>query len=73
MNLGLVDDIGYLEDATESASKLAGLSNPKIVRYSVREGFWEQLSQAKAGPVIDINALDEVQTPKMMMIWKIGQ
>jgi protease-4 len=34
LNLGMIDQIGYLEDAQGHAKTAAGLSNPMIVRYA---------------------------------------
>ncbi len=73
LGMGLIDKVGYLDEAIESASRLAGLSEPKTVKYSRRKGFFEQLGEAKAGPMIDLDVLDEIQTPKLMMIWKVEQ
>ncbi len=68
---GLIDKVGYLDDAIDQAATLAGLSKPKVLKYTIRKGLLEQLTAAKAGPLIDTNVLDEIQTPKLMMIWKI--
>ncbi len=73
LGLGLIDKVGYLDEAIKSASSLAGLSEPKTVKYSRRKGFFEQMGEAKAGPMIDLNVIDEIQTPKLMMIWKVEQ
>ena len=73
MTLGLIDEVGYLAAATKSASRLAGLSDPKVVKYARRKGFFEQMGEAKTGPLIDANVIDEIQTPKLMMIWKVEQ
>ncbi len=72
-DLGLIDDIGYLDDAIDKAAGLAGLTKPKVVRYFRRKGFFEQMADAKTGPIIDPDVLDEIQTPKLMMIWKVEQ
>ncbi len=73
MDMGLIDEVGYLDEAIDSAADLAGLSDPKVVQYIRRKGFFEQMSEAKAGPIIDPNVIDEIQTPKLMMIWKVEQ
>ncbi len=73
LGLGLIDKVGYLDEAIKSASRLAGLSEPKTVKYSRRKGLFEQLGEAKAGPIIDLDVIDEIQTPKLMMIWKVEQ
>ena len=71
VDIGLIDKVGYLDDAIDKAAGLAGLSKPKVVRYFRRKSLLEQLAAAKAGPIIDPDIIDEIQTPKLMMIWKI--
>ena len=70
--LGLVDKIGYLEDACDGAAELAKLDNPKVVKYSKHQGPFEKLMSSK-GPNLSISAdtLDKIQTPRMLMLWKI--
>ena len=73
VDIGLIDEVGYLDEAIDSASRLAGLSEPKVVQYFMRKSLFEQLAAAKAGPIVDLDVLDEIQTPKLMMIWKVEQ
>lgn len=72
---GLVDTIGYQSDALAAAAKLAGLGDPKVVRYSTPLTLGEQLLgsgvQAKGGLQIDADALQELQTPRIMLIWRV--
>jgi len=72
VELGLVDKIGYLSDACNRAGKLANLDNPKVVQYSKHQSAFEKLMSSK-GPGISISAdtLDKIQTPRMLMLWKI--
>lgn len=69
--LGLVDQIGYQEDAISAAAKLAGLSNPKVMQYAPRHWLFGELASSKAGPLIDVKAIEQLQTPKIMMLWKV--
>lgn len=72
--LGLIDDIGYEDDAIERAQKLARLDNAKVVRYVRRRTFMETLfdGEARTAPVkIDANLIDKLQTPRFMMLWKV--
>ncbi|MCK5114871.1 MAG: S49 family peptidase, partial [Phycisphaerae bacterium] len=70
--LGLVDKIGYLEDAYKRAAKLAKLNDPKVVEYKKHKGTFERFMGA-TGPNLNISSdtLDKIQTPRMMMIWKV--
>ena len=70
--LGLIDSIGYQSAAIERAKMLAGLREPKVVRYKPRKGLLKELLTAKSAATLGLNAalLDELQTPRLMMIWK---
>ena len=69
--LGLIDDIGYLDQAIEVAK--AGLDKPSVVHYSRRKGFMKQMleSRASANLGLNIETLDKLQTPRLMMLWKV--
>jgi protease-4 len=71
MKLGLIDKIGYEEEAIASAASLANLTNPRVVQYAPVQSVFSALMSAKANPLIDAKVLDEVQTPNIMMIWKV--
>jgi len=70
----LVDEIGYLGDALAAAAGLASLSDPHVVRYEPRYSLAQMMLGAKArqgaGVTIDANLLDEIQTPRVMMLWR---
>ena len=72
--LGLIDKIGYRGVAIDSAKALASLSKPKVVRYEVYRGVFQQMlgasSREPRGLTIDRETLDEFQTPRIMMLWK---
>lgn len=78
LKLGLIDKIGYFEDAVEAASKSAGLTNPKIVTF-IRPGTYRPniysgaQSQSDSGIQALTSALD-LFTSKygtcFMYLWK---
>ena len=72
VELGLVDKIGYLTNACDGAAELAKLSKPKVVQYSKHKSAFEKIMSSK-GPDLNISAdtLDKIQTPRMLMLWKI--
>ena len=71
LKLGLIDDIGYEAKAFEEAGKLAGLTKMKVVQYERHHNLMEQLLQAKGpGLNLDAQSLDELQTPRILMIWR---
>ncbi|MCP5044735.1 MAG: signal peptide peptidase SppA [bacterium] len=61
LEAGLVDEVGYLEEAIGSAERLAGISNASVVSY--REGgesansIYSNLSTQTAAPKTEINVL----------------
>jgi protease-4 len=71
-SIGLIDSVGYFGDAVDRAAAHAGLTSPRVVRYRSpttvfdRMGFQQQAR-------IDVDLLDEVQTPRLQMLWKVGQ
>ena len=40
---GFVDSNGFIEDAYEKTAELAGITNPTIVKYQTRQGFFDLL------------------------------
>ena len=73
--LKLVDNIGYLDDAIDEAAKLAGLSNPNVVRYRRQPTLGEKLFGVPPGPGVRIDAdlINGLQTPRIMLLWRPGQ
>jgi len=70
--LGLIDQIGYEDAAIDRAAQLASLSKPKVVRYARRKTFMEAMMDGKsdASFKIDTKLIDQLQTPRFMMLWK---
>ncbi|MFW6133340.1 MAG: signal peptide peptidase SppA [Planctomycetota bacterium] len=70
----LVDAIGYLADAIDGAGSRAGLMRPHVVRYQPRYSLMQMVLGAKAsegaGVTIDADLLDELQTPRVLMLWR---
>lgn len=60
MDEGLIDEIGYLEDAVESAEKLAGIEESRVVSYHRPSDYRNNIySRAPSVPVqvVDIDVL----------------
>ena len=76
VQLGLVDQIGYLEDGIVAAKKLAGLADARVVMY-VRPGTYKNniYSQApgtstlEALANLDIMGLVRGGTPQFLYLW----
>ena len=71
--LGLIDAIGYQDDAIDAAASLAGLPEPKVVRYRKRKGLMEALSSPRSADGLRLGAelLREAQTPRILLMWKV--
>jgi protease-4 len=72
LRLGLVDVIGYREKAYDIAAEMAGLNNPRVVQYTQRRSFFQAImdGESKIDLPLSSRSLDELQTPRVMMIWK---
>lgn len=81
--LGLIDDVGYLEDAQKYAASQAGLSNPTVVRYQdppslmqllmARSSVAAAVARGDAPAVsitVDQNLLHELSTPRPLYLWR---
>ena len=70
---GLIDAIGYQSDAIDRTVELADLDRPNVVRYAPRVGLMAQLLSARApAPLgLDAQTVETLQTPRLMMIWKV--
>lgn len=69
--LGLVDRLGYQEDAIAEAIRRADLDGPRVVRYQkpISLGALFGLSaSANRAAIIDEQTIMELRTPRMMMI-----
>jgi protease-4 len=73
MQKGLIDAIGYLEEAIDEAKNRAGLQQVRVVTYSKTPTVLELLtgasSQAAAMPKIDANLLLELTVPRALYLF----
>ena len=59
--MGLVDKVGFIEDAITAAAGLAGLNNPQVVRYTREPSLAEALGLVSSpvdGLKVDVGALE---------------
>lgn len=73
--LGLVDEIGYWDDAVAEAMSLAGIQQATVIRYASPPGLMQLLGEMKAdGPLPgSAKALAEgLATPRPMYLWAPG-
>ncbi len=73
LELGLIDAIGYENDAIDRAGQLAELEKPKVVVYEPRKGLLTRLLEERGptGVQIGPELLDELQTPRLLLMWKV--
>ncbi len=67
MENGLIDKIGFIEDAIDRAIKLAGLDkeNVKVVKYKAEPRLSDLLlGQSRVQPSLDLATLLEATTPR---------
>ena len=71
LDLGLIDEIAYLDDVCTKTAADVGLTNPTIVRLKIRSGFLEALTAAAPGgsPKVELKVdpalVDELMHPRM--------
>ena len=78
--VGLIDDIGYLENAIKYASGKTGVSNPMVVRYQEPPSFFGLLEtdslfhgggrEQGVTIKIDASAIDRLTSPQMMYLYR---
>src|SRR5687768_6876489 len=81
LKLGLIDQVGYAEDAYAHAASAAGLTNHHVVRYQDPPSLMDALMsktnvsnvKTQASPVsvnIDWATVQEMTTPRMLYLWR---
>ena len=71
--LGLIDQVGYYDDAGDAVKKLAKLSNPTFLRYSTHVGLLDRVlgaAQARSTPLVSLDTVQQLQTPRFMLLWQ---
>ncbi len=73
---GLVDELGFFEDAVEETKKLGRIERARIVEYRKRPTIFELLTMkaeqdaaARAGIAGDLKRLINERTPRFMYLW----
>lgn len=71
--VGLVDKVGYMEDAIEEAMRLAGVKSAEVVRFKEPITLSELLTGAEGRSSsllkLDRSTLSELSSPKLMYLW----
>jgi len=71
---GLIDEIGFQEDAIEALQQVAGVANPRIIHYQYSLDLWDVLlGSAKANdPAAQWRSLMELTVPRAMYLFSWG-
>jgi len=72
---GLVDQIGFFEDAVDEAMAIAGLTQARLVEYRKQVGLFDFLAMSSepAGPGllrITPDVVNAWSTPRVLMLWR---
>jgi protease-4 len=72
---GLIDQIGFFDEAVALAAKRAGLAEPKVIQYERRSGLFDLLasaSQAQSQTILHTtpDVLNAWTTPQVMLLWR---
>lgn len=82
LELGLVDQLGFLADAIAAAGTSAGLTNPHVVRFEREPTFFDILGGVQASSALGASAngginvqvtpelIHEMTRPQLMYIWR---
>ena len=70
--LGLIDEIGYMDHAIDLARQLAAAPRAKVVVYRTYRSFLQRMLEARSGQSLqlDTRLLDRLQSPQIMLMWK---
>jgi protease-4 len=73
VDMGLVDEIGYLDAAIEKARELTGAKDSTVVEYIPRRGLMETIMQGRSGSaaVVSKEMIEELRTPKIQLLWRV--
>jgi protease IV len=74
MQVGLVDKVGYFQDAVDEAMKLANIKNATVVRLKEPLTLSEILTGAESKSAVSMFKIDrstvyELSTPQLMYLW----
>jgi protease-4 len=76
MELGLIDQVGYWQDAVDWVTKEARLTNPSIVQYEKRKGLLQLMLEGPGSSdgqftlKLDRNLLADLDRPRLMYLWR---
>jgi protease-4 len=77
LSIGLVDHIGYLQDAVDAAKRRAGVAEAQVVMYRRPQEYAETIYSRSAAPSLDVSVLridggDSISGPSFLYMWMPG-
>ncbi|MBI3991151.1 MAG: signal peptide peptidase SppA [Candidatus Omnitrophica bacterium] len=73
---GLVDKLGYREDAIDAVKEILGVKEIKIVEYQKFHtfmDFFKYMGNANTHPasILSLDSLRKIESPRLMYLWKV--
>jgi protease-4 len=66
---GLIDEIGYFDDAVAATEKLAGISGARVVEYERPLSWLSSLGAQNKIPMLNASTLEKLTAPKLLYLW----
>jgi protease-4 len=66
---GLIDDIGYFDDAIAATEELAGISEARVVEYKRPLSWLSALGAQSKLPFLDAKAIEKFTAPQLLYLW----
>lgn len=66
---GLIDDIGYFDDAVAATEELAGISKARVVEYKRPLSWLSAIGAENKLPFLDTKAIERFAAPQLLYLW----
>ena len=66
---GLIDEIGYFDDAVAAVEELADVSGARVVEYERPLSWLSSLGAESKLPIFNTNVLDKLAAPQLLYLW----
>jgi protease-4 len=66
---GLIDEVGYFENAVKAVEGLAGIQNARVVEFERPLSWLSALGAQSHAPAVDSKLIEKIITPQLMYLW----
>lgn len=66
---GLIDQIGYFDDAVAATEELAGISEARVVEYERPLSWLSSLGAQSKLPFLNTSSLEKLTAPQLLYLW----